>query len=101
MMARCDADHVDNITEPGIPAILSEGDDNPVTESVCEKIKLSVDVHGSRTVAVIGHWDCGANPVSDSEQLKQIGKSANRSLLALVSRSYYQIEQIEHKLVLV
>jgi len=76
MMARCDADHVDNITESGVVAILSEGDDNPITESICEKIKLSVDAHKSRTVAVVGHYDCKANPVSDSVQLRQIGKSA-------------------------
>ncbi len=65
------ADFVDTITEPGPIKPLAEGD--PVlTETIKNRVTISVTLHDSNLIAVIGHDDCGGNPVMKEEQLKQI-----------------------------
>jgi len=64
-------DYVDAVTEPGPLKHLAEG--NPITtETMRERVGISVNGHGSKIVALIGHDDCAGNPVSKSEQLEQM-----------------------------
>lgn len=65
------ADFVDTVTEPGSIKPLAEGD--PVlTETIKNGVTISVTLHGSNLIAVVGHDDCAGNPVPKEEQLKQI-----------------------------
>lgn len=54
--------YVDVITEPGMDALLARGPAEQI-EAVRRRALVSVEGHGSRVIAVIGHHDCLANPV--------------------------------------
>ena len=64
-------DYVDLITEPGIDKVLSQGKWTE-TERLREKAIISINAHNSNVVAVVGHFDCAANPVSDFEHFRDI-----------------------------
>ena len=64
--------YVDNITEAGPSLILFEGHKNKLIESVLDKIKISVDHHGSIGIAVVGHADCAGNPAPEDEHISHI-----------------------------
>lgn len=69
---RFGVDHVDNITEAGPDRILARRDDPTLVESICRRIEISRTKHGSRQLAIVGHADCGGNPVSAQEHHAQI-----------------------------
>lgn len=69
------AEYVDMITEPGPDKLLAENGFKFETESIKKRVGISVNKHGSKTVAVVGHCDCAGNPVCNDDHLKQI-KSA-------------------------
>jgi len=64
-------DYVDLITEPGMDKVLAQ-DDWLEIESLREKVMISIAAHASTVVAVVGHYDCAANPVSDCRHFKDI-----------------------------
>ena len=68
-------DHVDMITEPGPDKILAEGSDEALVGSILKKVNISVSKHGSKIIAITGHYDCAGNPVSEEEHKKQIKKA--------------------------
>jgi len=61
------------ITEPGCDKVLAEGPSS-VIDAIKEKVLISVGPHHSDLVAVVGHYDCAANPVSKEEHFAQIAK---------------------------
>jgi len=67
------ADFVDMITEPGADKVMAEGPADLV-EAILKKVMVSVGSHHSGLIAVVGHYDCAANPVTDEEHLVQIKK---------------------------
>lgn len=64
-------DYVDMITEPGADKAVAQGTAELLT-SLRAKAQISVQAHGSGLIAVAGHDDCAANPVSQEEHWKQI-----------------------------
>jgi carbonic anhydrase len=68
-------DYVDTITEPGPNKILAENKDAIYVESIKRRVAISVNKHGSRIVAVLGHHDCAGNPVDKATQIAQIKES--------------------------
>jgi len=62
-------DFVDAITEPGADKALTEGSSTQV-ESVRSRVLVSVNGHGSKHVAIVGHHDCAGNPVSKEKHLE-------------------------------
>ncbi len=66
------ADYVDNITEPGPVKILAEGRNRLLLGSIRRRVKISVERHGSRLVAIIAHYDCAGNPVDEEAQRLQL-----------------------------
>ena len=77
MQKRFDADVVDAITEPGPINILAAGTDLSKIQSIIERLKISIELHDSIGIAVVGHYDCAGNPVTEKEQLIQIEKAVN------------------------
>ena len=65
---RFGADYVDVVSEPGPNRVLAEGSDAGTIESIVERVKISVDQHGSVGIAVVGHHECAGNPAARSEQ---------------------------------
>ena len=66
-------DFVDQPTEPGPDAFLASGDVAKL-ESMKAKVLISVNGHGSRLVAVVGHEGCAGNPVEREQHLTDIRK---------------------------
>lgn len=87
MRRRCGADHVDTITEPGPIRILAGEGDPALVESICARVAISVEKHGSKAICVVGHFDCAGNPVEKETQLGQIEKS-----LALLGERFPGVE---------
>lgn len=74
MKENFNVDYVDLITEPGMDKVLSQG--NWIeSERLKEKVIISMTAHNSNVVAVVGHHDCAANPVSDCKHLHDIFSS--------------------------
>jgi hypothetical protein len=69
---------VDMITEPGIVNIFSEEpnhDECSLFESILEKVKISLNIHDSNIIFLVGHDDCAGNPESPQVQENQIKES--------------------------
>jgi hypothetical protein len=96
------ADYVDMITEPGADKLLAEGSLS-ARESLRQKVLISVNVHGSRVVAVAGHHDCAGNPVSRDTHLNQIRKgmanittwNLDVEVIGLWVNEQWEVERIE------
>lgn len=69
---KCGVDYVDTITEPGPNKILAENRDNELLESIKRRLTISVEKHGSKIIAIVGHHDCAGNPVAKEKQIAQI-----------------------------
>ena len=78
MKQRFEAAYVDVITEPGPNGILARGDDPTIVESIFRRIEVSVNTHGSRHVALVGHEDCAGNPGSRTDQVGQVRTAVKR-----------------------
>lgn len=89
MQKRFDADVVDAITEPGPINILAVGTDLSKIQSIIERLKISIELHDSIGIAVVGHYDCAGNPVTEKEQLIQIEKAVK-----FLNQKYNDIEII-------
>jgi hypothetical protein len=74
MTRRLAADYVDLITEPGPDALLAAAQHGTLA-SIKERLLISVQAHGSKTVAIVGHHDCTGNPVDDATHREQIERS--------------------------
>ncbi|MFC2049597.1 carbonic anhydrase [Chloroflexota bacterium] len=64
--------YVDLVTEPGPNKILAENKDMAIIESIKRRIKISVEHHDSKLVAVVGHHDCAGNPADKATQIAHI-----------------------------
>jgi hypothetical protein len=66
---------VDTITAAGIVRLLSDETDAPETATVLSNIRISLDKHGSRGIAVAAHDDCAGNPRSEQHQKEQLTRA--------------------------
>jgi hypothetical protein len=64
-------DYVDTITEPGPNGILAKGK-GPLVDSIKDRVLISVKGHGSRTIVLVGHFDCAGNPGPREMQDRQV-----------------------------
>jgi carbonic anhydrase len=81
--------YVDSITEPGPCYVLSENTDHNLVDAILRKVDISINNHGSKVIAISGHFDCAGNPVSKEEQEDHIKKS-----LRLLKSKYKDLEVI-------
>ncbi len=65
------------ITEAGMDGVIA-GEDLECERSILKKIDISIDKHGSSLIFVVGHHDCGGNPVDDDVHLEQIKVSVDK-----------------------
>jgi len=68
---------VDLITEPGADKVVAEGLPGRI-DAIKQKVSLSVTRHDSHVVAIAGHHDCLANPVTEKEHHEYIKQSVQR-----------------------
>ncbi|NOX55357.1 MAG: hypothetical protein GXP27_13155 [Planctomycetes bacterium] len=68
--------YVDMITEPGPCAVLSERVNRTVLERILDRCVISIELHRSVGLAIVGHYDCAGNPVPEPMQKEQIERAA-------------------------
>lgn len=71
MKKNFNVDYVDVITEPGMNKVLSQGSLYEILR-LKEKVMVSITAHNSNVVAVVGHYDCAANPVNEEKHFWDI-----------------------------
>jgi hypothetical protein len=71
MKINCNATYVDIATIPGPDRALTHGHEERKGH-IHEYVSISVHAHGSRVIAVAGHHDCAAYPVSKEEHIASI-----------------------------
>ena len=74
MKATHHLDWVDVITEPGADEALASFHIGKML-GIKYRTKVSVEAHASQVIAVVGHHDCAANPVSEEEHLHHIQRA--------------------------
>jgi hypothetical protein len=77
MKERCGVDYVDTVTEPGPDGILGDGKDVTLIDSIRRRVQISVEKHGSGSVAIVAHHDCAGNPVDLAENLAQMERAVD------------------------
>jgi len=75
MQKKYGVDFVDAVTEPGPIKILAENSNAPIIENIKKRVAISVEKHGSKVIAIVGHHDCAGNPVVKEEQIKQLAEA--------------------------
>jgi hypothetical protein len=80
MRLHLNVDYVDLITEPGADKAIATRSD--VAAAILKKVRFSARAHNPVAIAIAGHNDCLANPVSREEHLEHIREAA-RELQAL------------------
>ena len=65
---RFNSEYVDVITEAAINLVLSKQEESQIIDAVLDRIRISVEVHKSISLAVVGHYDCAKNPASEEIQ---------------------------------
>ncbi len=96
-------DYVDMVTEPGPIKFVAENTDTAVVESIMSRVGISVNKHGSKTVAFIGHDDCAGNPVDRQTQEQQVRDCISRAkswgfdieLIGLYVNKNWEVEPVE------
>jgi len=71
-----DVEFIDMITEVGMDGALA--DKNFEIKGILKKIGLSIGLHGSKSIFIVGHYDCGGNPVDTETHKKQINLAMDR-----------------------
>ncbi len=74
---------VDTITAAGIVRYLSDETGTPHTEASLSCVRISLESHGSRGIAVAAHTDCSGNAVGDRTQQAQL-----RRAVAFISEQF-------------
>ncbi len=62
MKQKYNIDGVDMVTFPGADGIFSSGEHSGEIPLIQRAVSISIERHGSRIIAVVGHYDCAGNP---------------------------------------
>ncbi len=103
LQTRFNCEFVDNVTEPGPNRLLAEQQNQMVIESILQRVRISVEKHGSTQIAVVGHHDCAGNPVSKEEQWQHIKKAVqfvanqfpNAEVIGLWVNEQWEVQTLE------
>lgn len=72
---RFDVEYVDSVTEAGPNLILSRQDNAALIRAILDRVRISIVMHHSVGIAVVGHHDCAGNPAPYDEQITHIRDS--------------------------
>jgi carbonic anhydrase len=76
IMENYNVKYIDMITEAGMNGFLADKDSN--INNILKKVEISIDLHESENIFIIGHYDCAGNPVDDITHKKQINTAVDR-----------------------
>ena len=75
-------DYVDMVTEPGPNKILADNTDKAVIGNIKKRVEISTGHHGSKIIAIVGHFGCAGNPTEKEIQIGHL-KKAEETLKSL------------------
>jgi len=75
LQKRFNVKYVDSITEPGPNLILANNIDLFAQRSIFERLKISIENHNSKGIAIVGHHDCAGNPAPKADQIDHLKQS--------------------------
>jgi hypothetical protein len=62
MKKKYNIDGVDMVTYPGVDGIISNSENSDEITLLRRAVSISIQKHGSRIIAIVGHFDCAGNP---------------------------------------
>jgi hypothetical protein len=62
MKQNSNIDGVDMVTFPGVDGIFSNEDHSEEIALIRRAVSISIQKHGSKIIAIVGHYDCAGNP---------------------------------------
>lgn len=68
-------DGVDMVTFPGADGIFSDKEKSSEIALLQRAVSISIEKHGSRIIAVVGHHDCAGNPGEREHHYMHIRKA--------------------------
>lgn len=68
-------DYVDMVTDPGPNKILADNLDKVIIENIKKRVGVSTHHHGSKVIAIVGHFGCAGNPTEKQEQIEHLKKA--------------------------
>jgi carbonic anhydrase len=100
---RFDAPWVDNITEAGPNLVLAERTNPHLVDSILGRLQISIELHGSISIAVVGHHDCARNPAEKAQQLEHTRHAVefikqqydNLQVIGLWVNENWEVEEVE------
>lgn len=84
MKTNYSVDYVDMVTEPGPNKILAkperaerveglaDNSDSLIIANIKKRVEISTHHHGSKVVAIVGHFGCAGNPTEKQEQINHL-----------------------------
>ena len=96
-------DGVDMVTFPGVDGIISSSGISDVNALIRKAVSISIEKHGSRIIAVVGHFDCAGNPGNREHHYAHIGKAVQQvsswnfkvEIVGLYVNDKRQIEEVK------
>ena len=99
--ANARVDFVDTVTTPGPDDLLNHASPERL-DTLRKMVEISVNAHGSQTVAIAGHYDCAAFPADRAQHVAAIrdavavvrGWGLPVRVVGLWVNEQWQIEQV-------
>ena len=95
-------DGVDMVTFPGVDGVVSSLGNFNTIALIRNAVSVSIEKHGSRIIAVVGHFDCAGNPGNKEHHYAHIGKAVQQvsswnfdaEIIGLYVNDKWQIEEV-------
>lgn len=95
-------DGVDMVTFPGVDGVVSSLGNFNTIALIRNAVSISIEKHGSRIIAVVGHFDCAGNPGNREHHYAHIGKAVQQvsswnfdvEIIGLYVNDKWQIEEV-------
>jgi hypothetical protein len=95
-------DGVDMVTFPGVDGVASSLGNFNTIALIRNAVSISIEKHGSRIIAVVGHFDCAGNPGNREHHYAHIGKAVQQvsswkfdvEIVGLYVNDKWQIEEV-------
>ena len=71
-------DGVDMVTFPGVDGVISSLGNFNTIALIRNAVSISIERHGSRIIAVVGHFDCAGNPGNREHHYAHIRKAVQQ-----------------------
>lgn len=72
LMNRFGRSYVDCITEAGPVGLLAHKQNSVKVREMLRKVRVSVNAHGSRSLAIVAHYDCAGHPFARARQVADL-----------------------------